>query len=144
MNNVKTPLGAVVLGYAGLVPFLALTALHLSGYEPPRRTALEDFLIYGGIILSFLGGIRWGTAAAFASRPGPALLFAVAPSLWAAFFLWWASPQVAVAGLLAGFILMGLADWWWPGVRTPAWMRELRIRLTLLVSVCHLAVLAAF
>lgn len=144
MNNVKTPVAAAVLGYSGLLPFLALTALHLSAYQLPRRTALEDFLIYGAVILSFLGGIRWGTAAAFASRPGPALLFAVVPSLWAAFFLWWTSPEVAVAGLMAGFVLMGLADWWWPGVRTPAWMRGLRLRLTVVVSLCHLAVMAGF
>jgi hypothetical protein len=138
------PVSAALLGYAGVLPFLVLAALHFLDYDAARRSALEDFLTYGAIILSFLGGIRWGAAASFASKPAPSLLFAVAPSLWAAFFLWWTSPQVAVTGMLTGFILMGLADWMWPGLRLPGWMRKLRLRLTVAVAVCHLAVIAGF
>jgi hypothetical protein len=66
----------------------------------------------------------------------------VAPSLWAALSLWMPGPQGAAWGLLAGFVLMGAADWLRPGVMVPAWMRPLRARLTAAVVVCHLPVVA--
>lgn len=137
------PRGAAVLGYAGVVPFAILALTFAAGPEPAAGKALDGFLIYGAVILSFLGGIRWGAAASVAARNGVALAISVAPSLWAAFFLWWPGVQGAVWGLLAGFILMGAADWLRPGIMMPAWMRPLRARLTAAVAVCHLPVVAA-
>ena len=55
------PLG---LGLAGLVPFWAL-ALVLVFHVPlpaPRLNVMSALAVYGAIIISFLGGIRWGLA----------------------------------------------------------------------------------
>ena len=72
-----------------------------------------------------------------------ALVFSILPSLWAAVFLWWPTDEVAALGLMIGFVLMGLADWSYPGLRVASWMRLLRVRLTLAVVGCHLLVIAA-
>jgi hypothetical protein len=83
------PIGAVVLGVAGLIPFLGFAALAVSGTDGglgtlglSPRTILSA---YGAVIASFLGGIRWGAAAAREAGSGDYLL-AIVPSLiaWAA------------------------------------------------------------
>ena len=65
------------------------------------------------------------------------------PSLWAFTCLLWPAGMFAVAGLLLGFVLMALADWLAPGPGTAAWMIPLRIRLSLAVIACHLAMVAS-
>ena len=62
------PMGAVILGVAGLIPFLGFAALSVAGNDGglgtlglSPRTILSA---YGAVIASFLGGIRWGAAAA--------------------------------------------------------------------------------
>lgn len=83
------PMGAVILGVAGLVPFLGFAALSVAGNDGglgtlglSPRTILSA---YGAVIASFLGGIRWGAAAARNAGSGDYLL-AIVPSLiaWAA------------------------------------------------------------
>lgn len=83
------PLSAIVLGVAGLIPFLGFAALALSGSDGglgtiglSPRTILSA---YGAVIASFLGGIRWGAAAARNSGNGDYFI-AIVPSLvaWAA------------------------------------------------------------
>ncbi|GJD59264.1 DUF3429 domain-containing protein [Methylobacterium dankookense] len=83
------PMGAIILGIAGLVPFLGFAALSVAGSDGglgnlglAPRTILSA---YGAVIASFLGGIRWGAAAARNAGNGDYLL-AIVPSLiaWAA------------------------------------------------------------
>lgn len=133
---------AVILGFSGLVPFGAAIALVTLGSADMRPVVLEGFLIYAAVILSFLGGIRWGAASTVSAIPARELTFSVLPSLWAAFFLWWPPEDFAVWGLMTGFILLGWADWVYPGLNVPAWMRPLRVRLTVAVVACHLVVFA--
>ncbi|KQT85910.1 DUF3429 domain-containing protein [Aurantimonas sp. Leaf443] len=131
---------AWILGLAGLVPFVLMTAALLYA---GRAFIAYDFLIlalsgYGAAILSFLGGIRWGAAI---ERPDGlhtrrALVGSVLPSL-----LGWAMLLVPVpynlAGLALGFALQGLWD-----VRAtrsgalPPWFATLRIALTVVVMLC--------
>ena len=136
----KIPKQAVRLGYLGVVPFLATAVLIAFDSAGMRQMALEGFLAYSAVILSFLGGIRWGAASSGGSDPARELIVAVLPSLWAAFFLWLPAEDFAVWGLMLGFVLMGLADWFSPGLHVASWMRPLRLRLTLAVLACHLAV----
>ncbi len=145
MHQIKKtiPPSAAILGYSGVIPFIAAAALVALGSVGIRQVALDGFLIYAAVILSFLGGIRWGAASTAATDPARALIFSVLPSLWAAFFLWWPTDHVAAWGLMSGFVLMGLADWFYPGLHVPSWMHLLRIRLTLAVVVCHLLVITA-
>ncbi|MDP4002353.1 DUF3429 domain-containing protein [Methylobacterium sp. NEAU K] len=83
------PISALVLGVAGLVPFLGFAALAVSGSDGglssiglSPRTILSA---YGAVIASFLGGIRWGAAAARNTGNGDYVV-AIVPSLvaWAA------------------------------------------------------------
>lgn len=137
----KIPQKAALLGYSGVAPFATAAMFIALGSAGMRQLALDGFLIYAAIILSFLGGIRWGAASTAGTNPGRGLTFSILPSLWAALFLWWAPVNVAAWGLMTGFILMGIADWFYPGLKVPTWMRGLRMRLTLAVVACHLLVL---
>ena len=140
-NKTTIPGKAAVLGYAGVIPFAAAAALVTLGTASVRPVALDGFLVYAAVILSFLGGIRWGAASIARTGPGRELVISVLPSLWSAFFLWWPPDNLALWGLMTGFILMGLADWFYPGPNVAAWMRPVRMRLTLAVVACHVVVL---
>ena len=60
----EAPPSALALGAAGLVPFVALSGLVLVGRTELMGIATRPaLLVYGAIIASFLGGIRWGLAA---------------------------------------------------------------------------------
>ncbi|MEQ9520622.1 MAG: DUF3429 domain-containing protein, partial [Parvibaculum sp.] len=92
-----TPLSARLLGYGGLVPF-AGTGI-VSWFLWPSEmsdAALRVQLVYAALILSFLGGIRWGIAMTHAGEfkrrvpegLGMKLLFAALPAFggWLALF----------------------------------------------------------
>jgi hypothetical protein len=127
------PLLAVVLGLGGLIPFIGFAALSISGHDGGLGTiGLSPRLIlsaYGAIIASFLGGIRWGAAAA--REGGNAdYVIAIVPSLvaWAAL----AAPapwDLRVLGLLV--LGWGLVDQDLPrrGL-VPRWLGHLRLALS--------------
>jgi hypothetical protein len=138
------PISAVLLGAAGVVPFTVCAILQWYPHPilPPQR-ALTVCLVYGAVILSFLGGIRWGTAIGPYGPPRPARDFtlSVLPSLagWAAPFL---PPVVGVSLLITGFMLQAL----WDVVssetgRLPAWFGTLRAALTVAVTLPLIAIL---
>ena len=82
----KIPLAPLLLGLAGLVPFWALAIAMLLRFPAPAPQAqmANALAAYGAIILSFLGGIRWGLAITTAGT-GASYAFSVVPSLiaWA-------------------------------------------------------------
>lgn len=56
----QVPCSAWLLGLAGLIPFV--TAAGIVWFDPENRNeAVSAITAYGAIVLSFLGGIRWGT-----------------------------------------------------------------------------------
>ena len=127
---------AMRLALAGFIPFIALT-LWLAGIDAAHPWRAMTILLlkgYGAVILSFLGGIRWGIA----TRDNDAattrgLLLSVIPSLagWVALAL--PDPH-AFALLAAGFAGQGAWDQFAVnGGRAPDWFGRLRMRLTLLV-----------
>jgi hypothetical protein len=124
------PAPALKLGFAGLIPFafFALAALFAPpAWSEPARATLTA---YGAVILSFMGGCRWGFAAAGLGE-GPAmrpLILSVAPSLWAWVALSAAAPfdllmlAAGFAALLGSDIALtkiGGAPKWWPSLRWP-------------------------
>jgi hypothetical protein len=116
-------------GLAGLIPFLA----------PPVATLLwpefrwqfnEALLWWSAIILSFLGGARWG-AAVQAEAPSPGLIgLAMLPSIagWL-ILLAPAKYRVVQFGLLAAALLLHLL-WDMAARGLPGWYGRMRMVLT--------------
>ncbi len=141
------PRSALILGLAGLLPFLwsvatvlfpavADLSLHWFG---PRFLGPYVGIAYGKIILAFMSGALWGFATR--ARADAALFYAlsVVPALWAFVFVGGGSVQATYC-LAVGFVgLLGL-DWFF-GSRglTPAWWMSLRMLLTTVVVACLLA-----
>ena len=147
-QNVSTsiPGAALLLGLAGLIPFAAGAAAMwalLSAITPDRGLTLV--IAYGAIILSFLGGIRWGTAIGpyDARRQGLELSASVLGSLagLAAIFI---PPVPALTLLIAGFLMQALWDVMSvEGGRLPSWFGKLRMLLTAGAVISLIAALVA-
>ena len=114
-QDTSIPASAAALGFSGLIPFL-VPAIGLwvvgSSYQFELATAL---VAYGAVILSFLGGIRWGEAITRNSLlPGwAALILSVIPSLigWLALLLhFMVNHTLALILLAVGFIVQYLLD----------------------------------
>ena len=143
---VKTVLIARVLGYGGALPFLcgaiaASQQMAVLGLAPAHL-----LLSYGAVILSFLGGLHWGRVITSPNANGSSdstwLIWSVCPALlgWLALLL----PVKVGAMVLSPCYLAALQidqklfrDQIWP-----AWMRPLRLHLSLIavVSLTSLAI----
>ncbi|MDX1347593.1 MAG: DUF3429 domain-containing protein [Thiomicrorhabdus chilensis] len=83
-----------ILGYAGLIPFLALAGLsHVALFEWEAQLVL---LSYAAMIFSFLGGVLWGASVISVRDEEPSmgvLWISVVSMLWAWGWLlgafWW-------------------------------------------------------
>ena len=122
------------LGYAGLLPQIAVVAVLLSRDPRFYFTALSLGYAYAALILSFLGGMWWGLAARAERAPAWVWIAAVLPSLVAlasaipwAIGLEWPRPSLGWIGLCLlgslavdrGLCKAGLAPDWWMGLRVP-------------------------
>jgi hypothetical protein len=101
---------AVVLGAAGLIPFMVLGLGAVSANPVNSLAAAEQLVGYGAVILAFLGGVHWGftlgeTGDGKAARARLAL--GVVPSLIgfiAIFLAIGVHPVLSLIVLIAGFI----------------------------------------
>ncbi|MEM9591036.1 MAG: DUF3429 domain-containing protein [Pseudomonadota bacterium] len=137
----QVPAPAIVLGTAGLIPFLFLTGLWLTGTDTTATVARQALLAYSIAILSFMGAVHWGLAmtAELGEQPWRRYFVSVLPALAAtatAFmagglqFLW-------LAACLFGLLLYDLY-----AVKqgeAPDWYPRLRWPLTVAACVCLLA-----
>jgi hypothetical protein len=140
LGDSKSENGAGTLGrtlaLAGFVPF-AVLALWLYGIAPDhpwRQGTIVLLTAYGAIILSFLGGLRWGIA--LTDRDGESrrdLMLGVVPPLlgWSAIVV---PPPLTFVLLAVAFAAQGA----WDSLTltsdaVPAWFRRLRIQMTMLV-----------
>lgn len=130
LKNVPAP--AFWLGLAGLVPFLLPLLASLFDTLLAMDRALLLQLVYGAIILSFLGGIRWGAALKHPKGPlmSTLLVLSVLPAMCA--FVALVLPLVVGQILLIGaFLVQGAWD-----VQSaqrgelPGWFAALRALLT--------------
>lgn len=144
-NQQTIPGPALTLGLAGLVPFLfaailvwwplPIDQLLPQGLFPERSIAQLATLAlgaYGAVILSFLGGVRWGNLLFDQTRlhQWMPLTLSVLPSLiaWPALLL---SPVSMLALLTAGFTLQYALDV--AAVKRselPVWFGRLRLILS--------------
>jgi hypothetical protein len=146
----QVPRSALILGLAGLIPFVwgAATLLFPDLARWGVRSLGARFvgpwigLSYGTVILSFMSGVLWGfstRAKGAVAATGYAL--SVIPALWAFLFVG-GGPTSAAINLLAGFVGLLALDWlfWRQGLAPPWWMR-LRILLTAVVAACLVVVI---
>jgi hypothetical protein len=129
------------LGYGGLIPFVGLTAAAMSSgaAHPWLVRALLD---YAAVILSFLGAVHWGFAMSLPNLDprlqGGLFAWSVVPSLlaWVLLLL---PPTVAGIGFIIGFVAHFLRDLDLARHTTlPRWYLPLRLRLTIVASLCIL------
>ena len=130
----RIPLAALLPGLLGLAPFwvLALSTIVGTGLDP--LIALTALIMYGAIILSFVGALWWGLAVhASADAPrGTLFVWSVFPAL-IGWFATLALPDVGLRMLMAGlalqWVLDGLLARKVPSL-IPGWMLRLRTMLT--------------
>lgn len=139
----KIPASAFWLGWAGVLPFAALSALTLVNSAAVagvgQGAVLQALITYGMIILSFMGGVQWGLEMTRGDGRSPdALGFAasVIPAL-VAFGVSFVNPMAALIILTVGFLLLLAYD-----VRRiragvgPGWYAGLRFQLSTAVVLC--------
>lgn len=127
------------LGLAGLLPQFTCVAMLYAGPAEWREAALAIAFAYAALILSFLGGMWWGIAAAApAAQRRKALgwlwIAAVLPSLvaLACFLPWalgWAWPEPSLV-MLGGALLVSLGVDAKLGALAPRWWMALRVPLS--------------
>jgi Protein of unknown function (DUF3429) len=132
INPRQVPVPATLLGFGGLLPFAITAVATISLADPAMQDVARRALVaYGAVILSFLGGVRWGVAIAppvsadvALARP---LAFSVLPALlgWSAVLV---GPAAGALMLVVCFTLLLLADLRLRAV--PDWYRRLRVPLS--------------
>lgn len=142
MSRIPTP--ALILGLAGLLPFLygaigvLVPATAALGWRwSPNHTGIALLQIYGVVILCFMSGVIWGFAAKAEGRLAT-LYYAlsVLPAIFV-FLTAFAAPRPSLVMLILGFVALlaidasaarqGLAPGWW---------MRLRLLLTGVVVIC--------
>jgi hypothetical protein len=135
------PRPALVLGLAGLLPFLAGAAGAWVAGSPAYIIVINMQMAYGAVVLAFLGAVHWGLAMAQddAAR-WRRLGFPVMPALagWLALML---PNPLGLVLLVLGFVAVFFADLRSP--RLPPWYKALRKPLTLVTILCFAASYAA-
>ena len=131
----RIPAAALIPGLLGVLPFwgLALSTQLSSGLDP--LLALMALIMYGAIILSFVGALWWGMAVHAPATAPRAVMFvwSVVPALigWTAIMT---EPAIGLRMLIAGLALQWLLDGllmrYIPSL-IPRWVFRLRTMLTL-------------
>jgi hypothetical protein len=142
------PFPAILLGLAGLAPFIygAILILAAPGALPTFGLAaagpaggamiLERF---GAAILGFMGGCLWGFASSRPQGPSLALLVASAAPAFLAFVAIRETPALSCLWLAFGFVALQAIDLAFhrAGVAPDYWL-TLRLPLTAIVMACLL------
>ena len=118
----RIPPAALILGLGGLIPFAACAAALLGNWSLPLiDDPARAMLGYAAVILSFLGGVRWGFALRMADSGLQARAFAlsVGPSI-AAWLTLLAPTLLGLAAMPALFLMLGIADMRMTEVGAPA------------------------
>nr|WP_025054776.1 DUF3429 domain-containing protein [Sulfitobacter noctilucicola] len=141
----RIPPAALLLGLAGLIPFLwaallVLDLFALPDWPLPATLTTDGKLImirYGGIILPFMAGVLWGFATkAQGLQAAAAYALSVLPALWW-FFMPGTGVNSALTNLTTGFIGLLLLDYAFHRWElAPAWWMALRVQLTIIVVAC--------
>ena len=140
LTNLDKKNVATVLGYAGLIPFIAASGVLFTDNPGFTGPALYSLTVYAAVILAFMGAVHWGVAMqSNASSSNLQLVFSVVPALIAWLSLSLQTPRNSLLTLAVSFVAMLVADIY-AGSKffVPSWYRGLRIPLSLAVVVCLL------
>ncbi len=145
-ENNTIPTTALVLGIAGLIPFIAGALVALFG--PPHIQSTATFAVgaYAAVILSFLGGVKWGILLddTHKLRSWLPITLSVIPSIvaWVALLL---SYKTMLLVLAAGLVLQYIIDQYSvTQSQLPPWFGKLRTILSIGATACVLAALVAY
>ncbi|AWZ03212.1 hypothetical protein RHODOSMS8_03714 [Rhodobiaceae bacterium] len=142
------PRSAQLLGYGGVIPFVGTSVVIWTMWPSEMgQTALQAQLVYAAIILSFLGGIRWGSVMqrlGHFKRRAPEglareLSLSVVPPVvaWIALF---GPAEAALVVFFLFFVAQAISDF--RAVRSgeaPDWYQPLRLQLTFFVCAALIA-----
>lgn len=137
------PPAALVFGAAGAALFIALAVMATLTGPPLDGHARSGLVLFGAVILSFLGGVHWGLTMVdpAPSRPRTTTwryFFAILPSMigWLGAALLATSAEWALSLLAVGFLLMLLHDVnAHHSSAVPPWYLRLRVPLTAAVVI---------
>jgi glutaredoxin-related protein len=118
------------LGYAGLIPFVAMLLGFVLGGGDRQTLFAQQFIAWGALTLSFAGAVHWGLALSGGGVPVMRMVVSILPALlaWTALLM---SPAMAAWLLLAAFVALRVWEAGPPITSTlPEWYRQLRTRLT--------------
>jgi len=136
MYELKTPQAPLALTTAGLIPFFASAGAMFVWREQPilQQTAALWLMIYGAVVLSFLGGIRWGAEMTRRDKPrfGELMVSTLGPlagwGMVMAYFRW--GDERLMFAAMAGVLVLHFVLDWLSG-ELPIWYRRLRLWPTL-------------
>ncbi len=130
------PVVARLLGYSGVIPFVALalcvaTGIDLSTFGVNNVNQL--LLAYAAIIISFIGAVHWGIALNSATHKTRLYTYSVVPALvaWGWLFL---AEKMALMGMAATVVAVYFIDRLWLKDCVPGGYLNMRLHLTIVVS----------
>lgn len=129
----RIPVAALTLGLGATLPFVVLAAaqwLDMPAVSP--AAAARTAVAYGALVLTFLGGIRWGTAMGPFGTLRQSLEFATSMLAIVAAAAALALPEIpGLALMAAGFLTQALWDVLSVEAgRLPQWFGKLRMIVT--------------
>jgi hypothetical protein len=153
----KHPEFPYLLGLAGLIPFVFFSFVFVARLDDELLRNLKALAIYAAVILSFLGGTRWGAEIARNPQNPSSLTLSLAmlPSIfgWGALVVYEFQNSTAIEGASLGLSLaiitvafVGQLIWDLAAIKQgtfPGWYALLRILLTLVAVACLLAAIFA-
>jgi ABC-type molybdate transport system permease subunit len=145
MDENKIPPTALMLSLLGVLPLLLCAFSLATGFVVPLINDPALALVtYCAVILSFLGGVRWGYALRIVDPvlQKRALITSVVPALVA----WILVLPPTLMGFIAMpilFLLMGALDDRLPSIGAPLWYRKLRRLMTAIVVLTLIAAVFA-
>jgi Protein of unknown function (DUF3429) len=145
MENNRIPPIALGLSLLGALPLLLCAySLSTGAIFPLIHDPAHALVTYCAIILSFLGGIRWGFALRIVDPilQNRAFLFSVVPAIVG----WLLVLPPTLMGFIAMpilFLMMGLLDENLPRIGAPLWYRKLRRLMTVIIVLALIAAVFA-
>ena len=131
----QLPRLVLMLGYAGLIPFLAGPAWLTFSPQTAPLALDQAWLLYGAMIASFMAGTFWGLALVVIENPAGMLGIIMSGLLmllaWASAMLPFSLALWALAGV---FVLLGFAELWRERMLDPM-SSYLKLRLVLTTGV---------